>query len=76
MPTLDKPDRELIGAADAAEILDVTRRDIPRLVAGDELRPTAKLGGRTGAYLFDRAEVERVKADRDARPAPRIGVQP
>lgn len=39
---------------------------VSRLVRTGKLNPTRKLPGQTGAYLFDRAEVERLAAERRA----------
>lgn len=55
-----------MGARAAARILGVTRRHVLRMVAAGRLQPVAKLDGDTGAYLFDPAEVERVKVERSA----------
>lgn len=59
------PDDELIGTADAAAILGVTLPTIKRLaLRGDALQPAVKMRGKTGAYLFRRADVERLAAAR------------
>jgi hypothetical protein len=31
-----------------------------------KLRPTVKLAGQRGAYLFDRGDIEQLRRDRDA----------
>lgn len=64
MPSLGQQETKLIGAALAATALGIPRRDIPRLVKADELHPAVKLEGRTGAYLFEASEVERVRLAR------------
>lgn len=48
-----------IGVTEAADRLAMTRRQVQRLVDKGDLVPVAKMRGRTGAYLFDPAEVER-----------------
>jgi len=53
-----------ITTAQAAEVLDVEHRSVFRMVKRGELSPSAKLPGRTGAYLFKRAEVERLAKSR------------
>lgn len=49
---------EIIGSAEAAEILGVDRRTLTRMVADGRIEPATKLPARTGAYLFDRAAIE------------------
>lgn len=55
-----------ITVAESAAILRVDRKTILRLIAAGRLSPTRKLPTRTGAYLFDRADVERIAAERKA----------
>jgi excisionase family DNA binding protein len=65
-----QPD-DLVGAAEAARILDVTRTHLTRLVRAGTLPVAMKLAGRTGAYLFDRNAVNDLKTTRDGtRTAP------
>ena len=56
-----------IGSAEAATILGTSQRTVHRLAASGAL-PIAQMvpGGYAGIHLYERAEVERVKADRDA----------
>ena len=49
---------DLIGAAEAAEILGVSVATINRMAANGTLPTAAKLHGRTGAHIFNRATVE------------------
>lgn len=58
MPNLDTFPSNEITAAEAAEIIGKDRRQITRLVERGELKATRKLPGATGAYLFNRADVE------------------
>lgn len=60
MPKLDQD--EMVSTAEAAQMLDRHVRSIHRLVQTGELTPVAKIPGRTGAYLFRRADVEALKA--------------
>lgn len=53
---------ELIGALEAAELLGVDRSWVLKLAREGALDAT-KLPGRTGSYVFTRAEIERYKAD-------------
>ena len=60
------PKNRLIPTAEAAEILGVHARTVHRMVEQGRLFPSLKIAGRTGAYLFERAEVERAAAERAA----------
>lgn len=52
---------DLIGSAEAARLLGKSPRTIHRLVQSGELRPVVIApGGFKGAYLFSRADVERL----------------
>lgn len=48
---------EIIGAAEAAEILGENVRSVQRKAKAGEY-PAQKLDGTRGAYVFNRAEVE------------------
>lgn len=50
--------RDLIGSTEAAAITGADARTIQRWAATGTLAPAVKLPGRTGAYLFHRADVE------------------
>lgn len=57
----------LIGTRQAAEILGVPRTTLASRLAAGTIAPAIKLPGRTGAFLFDRAYIEKIAADeRDA----------
>lgn len=45
-------------------MLGLTRTGLLRLVQRGALVPVVKLPGRTGAYLFDRTDVEALVAER------------
>lgn len=61
------PLTEYITTAEAMRRLGYKdRSSITRYVADGRLTPAMKLDGRTGAYLFDPAEIERFKAERSA----------
>lgn len=54
----------LIGTAEAARILSKSHRTIHRLVESGQLVPALTApGGFKGAFLFNRADVERIAAD-------------
>lgn len=63
---MPKSEHTTITVAEAAAILEVNRKTVLRRVAAGILRPTQKLPGETGAYLFDRADIERHAEQRRA----------
>ncbi len=56
---------DLMTAAQAAEVLRCTPRTVARMAEDGRLTPALKLPGKVGAYLFEPAEVARVKAEQD-----------
>lgn len=54
---------ELIGTAEAADILGVDRSTITRWIRSGRLAPRLQLAGRTGALLFSRTDVEALAED-------------
>ena len=52
-----------IGVTEVADRLAMTRRQVQRLVDKGALVPLAKMRGRTGAYLFDPADVARLEEE-------------
>lgn len=52
----------LLSTTEAVERLNIDRSTLTRWVASGRIKPAHKLPGLRGAYLFDEAEVERVKA--------------
>jgi excisionase family DNA binding protein len=59
MPNTD----HLIGSAEACTILGVDRSTLSRWVQLGKITPAMQLPGSKGAMLFDRADVERYKAE-------------
>ena len=60
---MHKTHDELLTAAEAcAELGGIDRSTLTRWVQTGRITPARKLPGRTGAYLFDPTEVQRVKA--------------
>lgn len=55
-----------LTAATVAERLGMSRWALLRLVKAGRIAPAQKLDGIRGAYLFDPAEVERVRRERAA----------
>lgn len=53
-----------IGSAEACALLGINRSTLVRMVKGDRLTPAMKLPGASGAYVFDRADVEALAAER------------
>lgn len=52
---------QLIGTAEAAEVIGVERSTLSHWIAKGRITPAQKLPGKTGVLLFTRAEVERVR---------------
>lgn len=52
----------LLRSAEVCERLSIDRSTLSRWVATGRIVPAIKLDGIRGAFLFDAAEVERVKA--------------
>ena len=57
--------QDLIGATEAAPILGEDARTVQRKAKAGEY-PAAKLPGLRGAYIFNRADIERIAAERKA----------
>lgn len=49
---------DLIGAAEAARMLELERSTLTRWIHGGKIKPLAQLDGKRGAYVFDRSDVE------------------
>ncbi|NUP83864.1 MAG: helix-turn-helix domain-containing protein [Nonomuraea sp.] len=58
----------LIPTAHVAELLQVDVRTVHRMADDGRLTPAVKVPGRTGALLFDKNEVEQLRAARAAEP--------
>lgn len=61
-----KAEDDFLTTAQVAEILNYTIPWVNKLAATGRLPVAQKLPGRTGAYLFNRAEIERVASERAA----------
>jgi predicted site-specific integrase-resolvase len=64
---------DLIGSAEACEILGIDRATLVRWIAASKIAKVTKMPGQTGAYVFERAEIERAAAEQPkatAAPAP------
>lgn len=58
----------LLTTAEACQVLGLNHRSsLTRYVAEGRIEAVQKLSGSTGAYLFDADEIERFRAERDAR---------
>lgn len=65
--TVTHMDNNLLTTGEALAALGITSRStLTRYVALGKISPAAKLPGATGAFLFDAAEVERLRTERDA----------
>lgn len=60
---------DLIGSTEACRILGIERSTLVRWVQMKWLKPAGKLPGPNGAYLYRRAEIERLAAERAAEAA-------
>jgi hypothetical protein len=59
------PELDLVGTAEAARILgDLDKSTVTRLAASGQLPIAARLPGLRGAFLFHRADVKRLAAQR------------
>lgn len=54
-----------LGSAEVCDLLDIDRSTLTRWIQAGRIKAAMKLPGPKGAYLFDPAEVARVKADLD-----------
>lgn len=54
----------LIGSTEASRLLDIDKATLSRWVTSGILHPVHKLPGRNGAYLFRRADIENLAAER------------
>jgi predicted site-specific integrase-resolvase len=48
---------QLIGAAEAADILGLERSTLTRWIHAKKIQPITQLDGKRGAYVFDRLDV-------------------
>lgn len=65
LASMQTTDKDLVGATEATEILGVGKDTLIRMIARGVITPRQKLPGPNGAWLFTRAEVQRVAAERD-----------
>jgi len=63
---------ELMTASEVAEAFGRDTRTISRWTREGRLTPTAKLPGQTGAYIYDRAEIERLVATASVARTPNL----
>ncbi|QQY11884.1 helix-turn-helix domain-containing protein [Cutibacterium avidum] len=56
---------ELLSSQEACARLGIPRRTFMDQVTRGQIATAGKLPGRTGAFLFDPAEVERVRRERE-----------
>lgn len=66
MQGADAGQSEQLSTSEAADVLGKSVRSTIRLVEAGVLVPTKKLPGIRGAYLFDRADIERLAKERVA----------
>ena len=58
---------DLIGSAEACEILGIDRPALVRRIAAGKISVFQKLPGATGVYLFERTEIERHRAEQEQK---------
>jgi predicted site-specific integrase-resolvase len=58
-------DDDLIGTAEVTRILGVDKATVLRRIEAGKLTPAFKMPNKNGAYLFRRADVEALAAQRD-----------
>lgn len=59
-----KNDDELIGSAEAAEMLHMDIRTVHRKIATGEIPLAGKLPGLRGSYILRRADVEALRTEK------------
>lgn len=64
---MSHPEVDLLTSTQVATMFGVTRKTVGLWARSGALRPSWKSPGPVGAYLFDRATVERVLAERSGR---------
>lgn len=60
------PTDSLMTSAEVCDRLNIDRSTLSRWVAAEKIAPAIKMPGVRGPFLFDPAEVERLKAERAA----------
>ncbi|MEX3644500.1 helix-turn-helix domain-containing protein [Mycolicibacterium porcinum] len=55
---------EFVGSSESCKILDIHPVTLTRWVGSGVLTPAHKLPGKNGAYLFRRADIEALAAER------------
>jgi predicted site-specific integrase-resolvase len=61
---------DVVGSNEATQILGLTDKStISRYVAAGKLTPVMQLPGKRGAFIFNRADVERLRDERAAEAA-------
>lgn len=68
------PNSPLVSSLEASEIMGMSRAAFNRRVRVGRVTPRHKVPGHTGAYLFDRAEIEGLAAAERAAKLAKLGV--
>jgi excisionase family DNA binding protein len=53
----------LMGSAEVCNVLGVDRSTLTRWIASGRIKPVQKLPGKSGAFIFTPAEVQRVRQE-------------
>ena len=64
MPSHTQSPPDWIGSAEVARKLKISQVTVARWVASGQIEPVHKLPGKNGAYLFRRADVDALAAER------------
>lgn len=56
---------QIVSTSRAAEMLEISPRQVARLVVSGKLEPLAQAPGKRGAYLFHAESITNYIADRD-----------
>lgn len=60
----NQPPEPFIGSAEVCRLLRINQATVGRWVEAQKLVPIHKLPGKNGAYLFSRADVDKLAAER------------
>lgn len=64
---------DLLTSVEAVAILQCDRSSISRWVASGRLTPVRKLPGQTGAFLFDKSDIEALRDELKSEALARFG---
>lgn len=62
-------EQSLVGGTEACALLGMSRATYWRRIREGKIKPVMQMPGKTGAYLFDRAEIMKLAAELSAKVA-------